>query len=84
MSSTPQEVTDCGTSSLGREPELMDCITTMTGLSAGCASCYDDEVHCVIAHCLSAGCGTDPMGATCTACRTSMCHPAFMHCSGLP
>jgi hypothetical protein len=84
MSSTPSTVASCGSSSFGGEPALMNCITSMTGLSAGCAGCYDGEVHCVIAHCLSAGCATAPNGASCVACRNAMCHPAFMSCSGLP
>lgn len=83
MSSTGDMVASCGSSTLGAEPGLMNCIVSMTGLSATCASCYDGEVHCVIAHCLAAGCATAPMGASCTACRVSMCHPAFMTCSGL-
>jgi hypothetical protein len=83
MSSTPNAVASCGQSTFGAEPGLLDCITTMTGLSTACATCYDTEVHCVIAHCLSAGCGTDPGGASCNNCRITMCHPAFSSCSGL-
>jgi len=84
MDSTGAAVAACGQSSVGNEPALMNCITTMTGLSAPCAACYDGEVHCVIAHCLGAGCAANPGSASCTTCRLSMCHPAFMTCSGLP
>jgi len=83
MDSTGNAVAGCGQSSLGAEPTLMNCITTMTGLSGACAACYDGEVHCVIDHCLGSGCAANPGGASCTACRLSMCHPAFMTCSGL-
>jgi len=58
-----------------------DCIKAL-GLSDACATCFDDEYHCVVANCL-ADCSVDPNGQACTDCRATNCDPAFADCSGL-
>jgi hypothetical protein len=73
----------CATQNLGNDANTRMCIKTQTGLSDNCVTCFDQEVSCVISHCVSM-CSSDPMGAACSTCRATNCDPAFISCSGLP
>jgi hypothetical protein len=73
------DLQNCAQMSFGSEPQLMNCITAL-GLSAPCATCFDQDVHCTIMHCIGqcAG-GNSPQ---CTMCRMTNCDAAFTACSG--
>ncbi|MEZ4311732.1 MAG: hypothetical protein R3F14_27185 [Polyangiaceae bacterium] len=77
----PAAVGKCGQDNFGMEPATLDCIK-MTGLSDGCAQCFDDTVHCIIEKCLSE-CIADAGSQACVDCRKMNCDPAFAECSGL-
>ncbi len=75
-------VGDCATANFGQEPATRDCIRSMSGLTSGCADCFDGTVRCVTAHCI-APCAADPQSVACMACRAENCDPAFQACSGI-
>ncbi len=75
------KVNDCAQQNLGQEPATLDCIKA-TGLSAGCAQCFDDTVQCVVMNCLTE-CLADSNSPACIECRAMKCDPAFETCSGL-
>jgi hypothetical protein len=58
-----------------------NCISSNTGLSPDCATCYGQGVQCVIDNC------TDPClssleGPECVSCRAQYCDGPFTSCSG--
>ena len=75
------KVNACAQDNLGQEPATLDCIKA-TGLSDGCAQCFDDTVQCVVMNCLTE-CIADSNSQGCIDCRAMKCDPAFETCSGL-
>ena len=62
----------------------MECVTTETGLSEGCAGCYVETIVCTIDNCVGE-CATDPLSEDCTTCQNAAgCIERFYACSGLP
>ena len=62
----------------------MECVTTETGLSEGCAGCYVETIVCTIDNCVG-DCAVDPSSDACTTCQNdSGCIERFYACSGLP
>jgi hypothetical protein len=76
------DVQACGQDNFAREPDTTDCLVAEVGLTSDCAGCYDDSIHCTIAHCLSQ-CAADSSSPACTSCRATNCEPAFHACAGL-
>jgi hypothetical protein len=72
---------NCGTSTFGAEPAMMNCIVGL-GLSTTCAGCYDTDIHCAIRHCAGPCSGGNT--PQCTSCRAQFCNADFVQCSGRP
>jgi hypothetical protein len=60
-----------------------DCMVMRTGLTLGCAACYNDSIRCAAANCLLQ-CINGNDAPDCRACSEAHCTPAFRACSGLP
>jgi hypothetical protein len=75
-------VIPCGMMFVGQDPQELDCIVGKSGLTVGCATCYDDDAKCIIMNCLSM-CISNQAAPQCTQCLAQRCDPSFMICSGL-
>ena len=56
-------------------------VADQTGLSAGCAGCYGEQVACAASSCLSQ-CVADPTAEACTSCVVDNCQSGFLECAG--
>jgi hypothetical protein len=80
----PQTVEDCTVGCLGHRPIgacVTRCLVDEAALSGACASCFGEEVGCVVNQCLREC--VDPASQDCADCRTAKCEPRFETCSGV-
>ena len=75
------DVTNCAKNNFGNATGINNCIA-MLGLSAGCTTCFDNNVQCADQKCLTQ-CFANPSSAGCTSCIHTNCTPAFNTCSGI-
>jgi len=62
---------------------LGDCVSTVAGLGEECASCFAEEVYCLIQACVTEC--IDPLSEACGACSTLQgCDTLAYKCAGLP
>ncbi len=59
-----------------------ECLMRETGLSAGCAACFDEIFDCTKRNCMFQC--IDSGSASCAACREQNCNAAFEACAGFP
>ena len=58
-------------------------VTDQTGLSAGCAVCYVEQILCAISACLEFCAPPNHTSEECGECRAIKCTPLFEPCSGI-
>jgi hypothetical protein len=73
----------CAQAATGSGAATATCLEADPGLSADCASCFGDDIDCLVANCVAGGeCFPDNTTQTCADCRADNCAPALDACTG--
>jgi len=73
----------CAQAASGSGAATATCLEADPGLSADCASCFGDDIDCLVANCVAGGeCFPDNTTQACADCRADNCAPALDACTG--
>jgi hypothetical protein len=73
----------CAQAATGSGAATAECLETDPGLSTDCASCFGDDIDCLVANCVAGGeCFPDNTTQICADCRADNCAPALDACTG--